>query len=402
VRLEALPYHVEAANHLSAHEEALWGWFESDAFSAERAEGVKLELLKSTYRLARADAGGLYALADAAVEKLGLDLPVTIYQRQGGPAEANAALVFLPDELAVMLMGGAADLLSEPEMLALLGHEFSHRLLYTFDDGRYFTAARLLEHAREHPHCASAYRETDRLYRLHSEIFADAGALHVSQDRDAAISCLIKVATGLKTVSPASYLEQADEILEKYKQGSEGLTHPELFIRARALELAASGSGGADEIGALLRGPLETSRLDLIGQHELSELTRKVIFLIAEHAFMRSERAAILGQRYFPGSYWPDGGDGDALEQAAGLAARIAAMGKSTHDYLCYVLLDFATVNPGDENDAGLVWTIELADRLGLYALYEALVRKELKRKKDDLTKMRRASAYKIAKANHA
>ena len=240
MKLDALPYHANVAKHLRTDEGALWAWFESDQFSMRYTEKVKLDLLKSTYRVTRADQPGIYAQVDSAREKLDLDLLATIYQHQGGSGEANAALIFFPDELAIMLMGNVSDLLDEAEMLALLGHEISHHRLYSLEGGQYFTAARFLEWCALQPGCEASYLETDRLYRLHTEIFADMGALHVTGDRDAVISCLIKVATGLKKVTPSSYLEQTDEILRQYKQGSEGLTHPEMFIRAKALDLLTS------------------------------------------------------------------------------------------------------------------------------------------------------------------
>jgi hypothetical protein len=400
VKLEALPYHVEAAEHLRACESGLWGWFESDDFSARYSESVKLELLKSTYRLTREDNAGLYALADSAAERLEVDLPAVIYQRQGGSGEANAALVHLPGELAVMLIGQVTELLNETEMLALLGHEISHRRLYALDDGRYLTAGRLLEWCASQPQCDFAFQETDRLYRLHSEIFADAGALHVVGDRDAVISCLIKVSTGLKSVTPSAYLEQAAEVIEKHRQGSEGLTHPEMFMRARTLELAASNSDWFNMIAPLVRGPLEARRLDLLGQRELSALTRKVIDLAGDYPFMRSECAANLCERYFPGFMWAE--EGEASESIDEVKAQVVSLGKSCHEYLCYVLLDFATIDPDNEDDSALSWTLELADRLGLGGQYEPVARKELKRRKDDLAKLKRASNYKIARANHA
>src|SRR5262245_63440683 len=159
-------------------------------------EKVKLDLLKSTYRVTRADQPGIYAQVDTAREKLGLELPATIYQHQGGSGDANAALIFLPDELAIMLMGNVSDLLDEPEMLALLGHEISHHRLYSLEGGQYFTAARFLEWCALQPGCEASYLETDRIYRLNTEIFADMGALHVSGDRDAVISWMIEVADG--------------------------------------------------------------------------------------------------------------------------------------------------------------------------------------------------------------
>src|SRR5262245_66024007 len=132
-------------------------------------EKVKLDLLKSTYRVTRADQPGIYAQVDSAREKLGLQLPATLYQHQGGSGEANAALVFFPDELAIMLMGNVSDLLDEVEMLALLGHEISHHRLYSLDCGQYFTAARFLGWCALHPGCEPSYLERDRRYRIPPE-----------------------------------------------------------------------------------------------------------------------------------------------------------------------------------------------------------------------------------------
>jgi hypothetical protein len=399
VKLDALPYHSNVAAHLRTEEGALWAWFESDQFSMRYTENVKLDLLKSTYRLTRADQPRIYAQVDSAREKLGLELPATIYQQQGGSGEANAALIFFPDELAIMLMGIVSDLLDEAEMLALLGHEISHHRLYSLEGGQYFTAARFLEWCALQPGCEASYLETDRLYRLHTEIFADMGALHVSGDRDAVISCLIKVSTGLKKVTPSSYLEQADEILKQYKQGSEGLTHPEMFIRAKALDLLTSDPPKLDEVAALVRGPLDTKRLDLVGQFALSALTRKLVDEILAHPFMRGEYTANLAERYFPRCAWPDAVEAPT-EQAA-LAGEIAGMAKSCHDFLAYVLLDFATVDP-DSGDKALAMTLNLAERHGLLQIYEPIARKELKRKKDDLARLKRSGADLINGVKHA
>jgi hypothetical protein len=401
VKLGALPYHVWVAEHLQSGESALWAWFQSDQFSRRYSEKVKLELLKSTYRLTRDDQPALYAGADTAVERLGLDLPVTIYQRQGGAETANAALVFLPDEIAVLLMGNVGALLDEAEMLALLGHEIAHHRLYTLDDGRYFTAARLLDWCAEQPGCQPSFIETDRLYTLHTEIFADMGALHVTGDRDAVIASLIKVTTGLKSVTPSAYLEQAGEILEKASAGSEGLTHPELFIRAKALDLLAADPPGIFQVQALVRGPVEAGRLDLYGQHRLSGISRKLVDRLTAHPFMRNEYTLNLAERYFPDYESADAESEAQAQDGAELIAEIAAMAKSCRDYLAYLLLDFATVDP-ESGDAHLALTLDLADQTGLLAVYEPLARKELKRKKDELVKLKRAAAEQIEKANYA
>jgi hypothetical protein len=402
LKLGALPYHTAVASHLRGGESALWAWFESDQVSASYSERVKLELLKSTYRLTRTDRPDLYASAEIATERLGVDLPVTIYQRQGGADSPNAALIFLPDEVAVMLMGNIGELLNEAEMLALLGHEIAHHRLYTMDGGQYFTAARLLGWCVDQPGCDASFAETDRLFQLHTEIFADMGALHVTGDRDAVIASLIKVTTGLKSVTPSSYLKQAEEILEQYKQGSEGLSHPELFIRAKALDLLAADPPGIGQTELLVRGPIDAKRLDLLGQQALSALSRKLVDRLLTPAFMRNDFTLNLAERYFPGYGESDAEpvEGDNTEAKA-LKAEVTATAKSCHDYFAYLLLDFATVDP-ECGDAHLAWSLDLATQIGIFPVYEPIARKELKRKKDELLKLKRGATQFIEKANDA
>ena len=406
MKLGALPYHTAVASHLRGGEFALWAWFESDQVSASYSERVKLELLKSTYRLTRTDQPGLYAAAEIATTKLGVDLPVTIYQRQGGTDAANAALIFFPGEVAVMMMGNIAELLNEAEMLALLGHEIAHHRLYTMDGGQYFTAARLLSWCVDQPGCEASFVETDRLFQLHTEIFADMGALHVTGDRDAVIASLIKVATGLKSVTPSSYLKQAEEILEKYKQGSEGLSHPELFIRTKALDLLATDPPRIGQTEFLVRGPIDAKRLDLLGQQALSVVSRKLVDRLLTPAFMRNDFALNLAERYFPGygdgdAEPTDGDDAESKAAAASFKAEVTATARSCHDYFAYLLLDFATVDP-EGGDAHLAWSLDLASQIGIFPVYEPIARKELKRKKDELTKLKRGAAQIIEKANDA
>jgi hypothetical protein len=396
MQLAALPYHREVAAHLETGEDALWSWFASDQFTQRRADKVKLELLKSAYRLTRDDRPDVYAHADAAAEKLALDLPVTVYQSHGGHGGPNAALVFLPGEAALTLSGAIGDLLSEEEMLAVFGHELSHHHLYTADGGRYFTAERLLDWCATQPACEDSLHETGRLYRLYTEIFADMGALHGTGRRDAVISSLIKVSTGLKSVDASSYLRQTEEILEKGGEGSEELTHPELHIRAKALDLLDSEAPALHTLTALVRGPLDAKRLDLPGQQELSAVVRRLADAVLAPDFMRDEYAANLARRYFEDYAMP----ADGPEGLASFAARIATFAASCHELLAYVLLDFATADPNG-GDFKLTWTLDIADKLGLSGVYDPIVRKELKRRKNEIAKLKSA-AQANAEASHA
>ncbi len=388
MKLGALPYHKEVASHLRMGEAELWSWLESDEFTRGYSDKTKLELLKSANRLTRDDRPDVYALADTAAERLGLDLPLTLYQGHGGKDEAKAALVFLPDEPALTLTGNIGDLLSEEEMLAVFGRELSRHRLYSLDGGRYFTAERLLDWWAAQPAREDSIHETGRLYRLHTEIYADLGALHVTESRDAVISSLMKVSKSANA---------SEEILAKRWEGSDGLAHSELHIRDKALDLLHGDFPDLEAFTALARGPLDAKRLDLTGQHELSGVVRRVVDAVLAPDFMRGEHAEALARRYFADYETPADGPEAGL---ARLAAKIAPLAKSCHEVLAYVLLDFATAD-SDGGDFVLTWTLDVADRLGLSGVYEPLVRKELKRKKDAIAKLKRG-AQANGKASHA
>src|SRR5205814_5452318 len=49
--LEPLPYHIELRDYLKSEERELWNWFASAQAKADYTENLRLELLKSTYRL---------------------------------------------------------------------------------------------------------------------------------------------------------------------------------------------------------------------------------------------------------------------------------------------------------------------------------------------------------------
>src|SRR6266481_3765599 len=86
--LQPLPYHLELRDYLKSHERELWNWFASAQAKADYTENLRLELLKSTYRL---DADGH-------------DIPVTLYQAQNSP-QLNAALFYIPGRGHIVFSG---------------------------------------------------------------------------------------------------------------------------------------------------------------------------------------------------------------------------------------------------------------------------------------------------------
>src|SRR5688572_2814005 len=78
--LRPLPYHAELRDYLKQHERELWHWFASTKAKADYTERLRLELLKSTYRLDAQSHPDLYRATDEAKIGLELDIPVTVYQ----------------------------------------------------------------------------------------------------------------------------------------------------------------------------------------------------------------------------------------------------------------------------------------------------------------------------------
>src|SRR4051812_5777176 len=113
--LSPLAYHVQLRDYLKSSERALWDWFASARAQADYTENLRLELLKSTYRL---DADGHPELYQGVVEakaKLGLDIPVTLYQAQH-TSQLNAALYYIPGEGHIVFSGPMFTLLNAVEI----------------------------------------------------------------------------------------------------------------------------------------------------------------------------------------------------------------------------------------------------------------------------------------------
>lgn len=391
-RLKPLPFHEAIREYLRAEEPAVWNWYASNKVRDDQAETIRFDLLKATYRVERDSRPELYAMAEEVANKLSLDVPITIYQAQN-PAGLNASLAYLPNEAHIVLHGPITSKLSPDEIQALLGHELSHLLLWQGWQGEYLIAdqvlsAMTLDSRAETPHFASA-----RLFGLYTEIFCDRGALFVVEDPLIVVSMLVKIQTALDEVSAESYIRQAEEIFSKSSAKAGELTHPEAFIRARAVKLWADGIGDADDkIAAMIEGAPALDDLDLLGQQKVAKLTRRLVDVLVAPDWMRTDLTLGHARLFFEG-YVPSGDTEDAT-----LAEDIRSDDAPLQDYYCFVLLDFVTVDR-DLEELPLAAALLLSEKLGLKERFAELARKELRLRKKQFDKIDSQKADLVANA---
>jgi len=405
---EPFPYQRRIVEYLKAEERGLWEWLTSAKLRAEQAGAARLELLKTTYRLEPEKHPDLHALVAEVGAALGVAAPATVYQAEGagGP---NASLFHLPGEVHLVLAGPLLATLSGDELRAVIAHEVAHFALFEGFDGEMRAADQALAALAALPRAEPAHVASARLHRLYVELYCDRAALPVVKDPLVAVAALIKTTTGLRDASAESYLRQAAEILDRAEVRTEGVSHPESFIRARALELFAARGPAADaEIARLVEGSPVLDELDLLAQQRLTRLTRRIVERLLAPAWMRTP--ALLGHaRHFfadlePGAApLPDAPDGSDPAAGAGppLADPADIVHPSIQDYLAFVLLDFAAADPELE-EAPLALAHLLAERLGMAERFRALAQKELKLKKRTVERLAREAARMVAEASTA
>jgi hypothetical protein len=389
--LEPLTYHVELRDYLKLEERELWNWFASARSKADYAEQLRVQLLKSTYRL---DADGhpdLYQSLNEAKQRLGLEIPVTLYQAQNTP-ELNAVLCYLPGQAHIVFSGPVSTLLKPEELKSVIGHELAHYHLWDTDEGEFHITDRLINAVANDPRSATSHAHTARRYQLYTEIFADRGSLRVTGDTAPVVAGLVKMETGLSHVSAGSYLKQADEIFADGNVSTAGVSHPEAFIRARALALwQQQPATAAPLIQGMIEGITRLDDLDLIGQKRLATATRRLLECLLRPKWFQTP--ATLGHaKLFFADFQP------ALTQPDSLPEELKFNDAKLHEYLGYLLLDFAKVDP-DLEEAPLAAALDLSRQLGFDVPFEKLAAKELKMRVRDVRRIKDEASELLAKA---
>lgn len=367
--LTALAYHDELVSYLQAREAAIWDWSRSDDVRDAQSAEIRDIMLRQTYRMEADSHPEAHAACRRAMERLGIDAPATLYQAQDG--QMNASLCFIPGEVHLVFFGIILEKLNEEELLALLGHELSHYKLWMANEGAHHNASRIIDHSLSYPDAAPSHRETARLLSLYTELYADRGAASVCDAPGPAISVLVKTMTGMGYVDPAAYLRQAEELDASFGQ-SEGVTHPEVFLRARALDKWWTQDPGADAwIEDKLRGKLSLQSLDLLRQRDLTGLTRAFLGDFIRSLPLQSDAVTAQAHRYFP-----DFGDQEDSFDAHAIGED--RIDDSTRDYLIALMLDCALADP-DARDAVLREAAKTARTMGAGVQLGAALRRDLK-----------------------
>ena len=282
------PGYLDELCQLFAHVEPdLWAWFAGDDLTdPDVVAEAEVALLQTAYRLDGDVHGILTADAALLAGQLGLDHEITLYQALHD-GDRNARVELLGSGVHVVFAGDLLDLLSAAERQAVLAHELAHVQLLVAGDGRYRVLGHLAERLAAEPGAHPALAETARRIRLHVEVHADAVAARLVGDRDALISAVVKVSSGLRNVDPRAYLRQAEELLQADEPGSAAWTHPELHVRVACLaantepfdtiEPAPTGPARSELVRSLIDGPDDLDRLDVLGQLRLQKLSARVL-----------------------------------------------------------------------------------------------------------------------------
>ena len=379
-------------------EPQLWEWFASGESRVEYEQAMRVDLLKSTYRLDEGAHPEVHAAAREAAERIGVERQLFLYQTDGDGA-SNAMLASAAGEAHIVLTGTWLERLTVDELRAVLGHELGHALLWDRDEGSYRVADRVLLAMAEHEYAEPSHIETAQRFSRYVEVFCDRAALVACRDLPASVRALVKATAGLKDVSAESYLQQAEELLAATPEKSEGTTHPRALERAWLLAKWGGGASDTDDAcRAIVEGPQQLDTLDLVEQHRLTDLTRSFLDALFVPKWMRSE--AMLGQAalYFAGYQPQEPQSSEKHNESETLWPALRFEDEKLRDYFLFLLLDFAIAD--DEfDDATLAWFLQIAERLESGERFDQLLKDELKQKDAELQRVRRDAAAILERA---
>ena len=368
--IKPFPFHSDLRDYFKKQGKT-WSWFSEEKVKAEQQEAFKTDLLKNSYRIDPNTEPKVYEILNVAKDKLGILVPITIYQSQS--VDNNAGVVFFENEAHIILSGTILKLLNDDELLVLFGHELAHILLFSLENGDFEITNRIINTIATDGNSELFYYETARLYQLYTELFCDLGALKVSGSLDTTIQTLVKLNTGLEKVSAESYLKQANEILERIKEGSEGETHPENFIRAKSLQIFETDEANFyTKIAEIISGKIDLHQLNLFSKKAVFDITKNLISILLKPNWTRSDYSTALYKQYFSNL--------DLNSKAFiddDFKLKIDNSKKNLKDYYTYIMLDFALCDP-DLKEGFIGHILDISEQLGLEENLKVILKKEL------------------------
>jgi hypothetical protein len=173
------------------------------------------------------------------------------------------------------------------------------------------------------------------------------------------------------------------------------LSHPEAFIRARALALWTERNGDATHrISAMIEGSASLDELDLVAQVKLTAATRQLLEQFLRPKWFQTE--AVLGHaKLFFDDFKPATGRDDSI------LSTLKFSDSKLREYICYLLLDFATADP-ELDEVPLAAALDFAQRLEIDSAFEKLAARELKLRARDIKRVKNAAQELLTKAEVA
>jgi hypothetical protein len=151
------------------------------------------------------------------------------------------------------------------------------------------------------------------------------------------------------------------------------VSHPENFIRARAIQLWHEKKEAAEaEIIEMIEGSTDLDQLDVFKQKELLQFTRKFMQLLLKPNWFRSTLVTSLAKQYFA-----DFSYDEEVTLDEQFVETISGSLPSIKDYLGYIMLDFALVD-GALEQIPFGWAFQFAETIQLKDVFDAIVKKEL------------------------
>lgn len=370
MQLTPFDYHKKLTAHFK-NQQKTWEWFSKAEVQEEQLNLYKKELLKNTYRLSEDSEEKIYSLIQQAKKSLGIPQNVIIYQELNSIGN-NASVIQLGDEIHITLSGNLLKNLSEKELLSVFAHELSHILFLQLENGDFEVTNRIIRSIANDARSSTVMSETARLYQLYIELFCDKGSLYVVEDLDTVVETLVKVSAGLDRVSAKNYLKQAREIFDQEDEGTQQHSHPETFIRSRALEIIHLKEDEA-QIEKMIDANWGLNRLDLFKQEELTSKTKIMLELMTKPKWTHTENMHAMCRNYFPSFHYSS-----TVVIDKEIEDLFPKVDDTIREYFSYMLLDFCFADSSLEK-APIGHAFQIAEALEFDKTFKQILKKELK-----------------------